>query len=129
MGFGLNALSSLVSYFPRNCIVSLSLGIGIAGILINLVRYITLFSFFGLHSRIVDIKKKQFYETLIFFSFSFLICFICFICTFILFDDEYFIYKLRNSGEFFENYSIINKDKEEIIENIESEEVFHFYFI
>lgn len=96
----LSSLYGIVSYLPLQCIIAMSTGQGFAGILMNVVRYITLFAFFSGDLTDEQIKQNQFYESLIFFSFSALVCVACLLWTFILYKNEYFQEKLSNSGEF-----------------------------
>ena len=97
---GLSSLYGIVSYLPLECIIAMSTGQGFAGILMNVVRYITLFAFFSGDLTDEEIKNNKFYESLIFFSFSALVCVACLAYTFVLYKNEYFQEKLQNSGEF-----------------------------
>jgi hypothetical protein len=72
----------------------MSTGQGFAGILMNLTRYITLFAFYtDSHSSSEEKKALKFQESLVFFSFSGLICFLCVICTMYLYKNDYFLRK------------------------------------
>lgn len=97
---GLSSLYGIVSYLPLPCIIAMSTGQGFAGILMNVVRYITLFSFFSGDLTDEQIKNNKFYESLIFFSFSALVCVACLIYTFVIYKNEYFQEKLQNTREF-----------------------------
>lgn len=97
---GLSSLYGIVSYLPMQCIIAMSTGQGFAGILMNVVRYITLFAFFSGDLTDEEIKNYKFYESLIFFSFSALVCVACLVYTYVLYKNEYFQEKLQNSGEF-----------------------------
>ena len=88
----------------------MSTGQGFAGIIMNIVRYITLFSFFSTKSEGDELRNKKFLESIIFFSFSVLVCVACTICTYVIFNNEYFKFKLRNSGEFPDNISSITTE-------------------
>lgn len=98
--FGLSSLYGIVSYLPLQCIIAMITGQGFAGILMNIVRYITLFAFFSGDLSDEQTKNNKFYESLIFFSFSALVCVACLVYTFVLYKNEYFQEKLQNSGEF-----------------------------
>lgn len=78
----------------------MSTGQGFAGILMNLVRYVTLFSFFSGEKTPEEIANSKFYESIIFFSFSAIVCVACLVTCFFLYKNEYFYLKLQNSGEF-----------------------------
>jgi len=78
----------------------MSTGQGFAGILMNVVRYVTLFCFFSEDLTDEEMKANKFYESIIFFSFSALVCVSCLLCTFYLYKNEYFQEKLLYSGEF-----------------------------
>lgn len=53
---------SLVSYFPKDCIIYFSLGQGVSGIVVNIIRYIILASFNS-----VDKKMNLIKGTILFF--------------------------------------------------------------
>lgn len=77
----------------------MSTGQGFAGILMNLTRYITLAAFSSDEFSSSEEKKiNKFRESLVFFSFSGLICFLCILCTLYLYRNEYFIRKTSNAS-------------------------------
>jgi len=98
--FGINGLYGIVSFLPLKCVLALSTGHGFAGILMNIIRYITLLGFFSRELSVEEFKSNKFYESIIFFSFSALVCFFCLLSAFYLYKNEYFQIKLRKSGEF-----------------------------
>jgi len=93
-------LYGIVSYLPLQCIIAMSTGQGFAGILMNVVRYITLFCFFSGNLTEEEIENNKFYESIIFFSFSALVCVCCLVVTFFLYKNQYFQDKLAGSNEF-----------------------------
>ena len=116
----------VVSYLPLNCIIAMSTGQGFAGILMNIVRYITLFAFFHGDNTAEELKSKKFYESIIFFSFSALVCIACLVSTFFLYKNKFFREKLRNSGEFKDvdpllkiNTEIMDEDDNQITDDSE----------
>lgn len=80
----------------------MSTGQGFAGILMNLTRYVTLFAFYSDdNSSSAQKKSNKFDESLVFFSFSGLICFLCVICTLYLYRNDYFLRKTSSvSGSY-----------------------------
>ena len=90
----LSSFFGLVSYFPVENIVMLSTGQGVAGILMNVIKYITLVSLTSF-----DEKTQNIIGTLIFFSISAVIMFICFIFVLLAYKNKYFIDVLRSTDE------------------------------
>ena len=90
----LSSFFGLVSYFPVENIVMLSTGQGVAGILMNVIKYITLVSLTSF-----DEKTQNIIGTLIFFSISAVIMFICFIFVLLVYKNQYFIDVLRSTDE------------------------------
>ena len=90
----LSSFFGLVSYFPVENIVMLSTGQGVAGILMNVIKYITLVSLTGFEE-----KDQNIIGTLIFFSISAVIMFICFIFVLLAYKNNYFIDVLRSTDE------------------------------
>ena len=90
----LSSFFGLVSYFPVENIVMLSTGQGVAGILMNVIKYITLVSLTGFEE-----KDQNIIGTLIFFSISAVIMFICFIFVLLAYKNKYFIDVLRSTDE------------------------------
>jgi len=83
--------------FLFECIFAITTGQGFAVILINVTRYITLFTFsLGENSSNPQIKKNKFFESLKFFTFFGFICFLFVICIISLYRNKYFI-KKRNA--------------------------------
>jgi hypothetical protein len=81
----------------------MSTGMGFAGILMNITRYLTLVMFFSEKNLTEEGKNNsRFKESLVFFSFSSLICLLCIICTLFLYNNNYFLRKL-NSNIFSKN--------------------------
>lgn len=74
----LSTMYAMVSYLPFKYIIAMSSGQGIAGILMNVVRYILLLSF-GDSSDETTINI----EAIIFFSFASLFSFVCLILLFV----------------------------------------------
>lgn len=77
----------------------MSTGMGFAGILMNITRYLTLFLFFSAeNSTEKDNEIGRFKESLVFFSFSGLICLMCIITTIYLYGNNYFIRKINSAN-------------------------------
>lgn len=93
---GLNGLYGIASYLPDTYVISMTTGNSISGIFMNIVRYITIYIYYSPNE---EEKDKQFFETLIYYSISTLICIISLIFTFIVYNDEYFKSKFKQSGE------------------------------
>ena len=92
----LSCFYSIISFLPFHYIIVFSTGQGIAGILMNVVRYILLLS---LGSDAND-KDTIILGSLIFFGISAIILTICLIFVFVVYKHPYFIAQMRNSGEF-----------------------------
>lgn len=90
----LSSFFGLVSYFPVENIVMLSTGQGVAGILMNVIKYITLVSLTSF-----DKREQNILGTLIFFSISAVIMLICFIFVILAYKNKYFIEILRSTDE------------------------------
>ena len=101
----------------------MSTGQGFAGILMNVVRYITLFCFFSGDLTPEQTKENKFYESLIFFSFSALVCVACLISTFFLYKNEYFQEKLANTSEFKDSIQSLKINTHFLDENDKTDDV------
>ena len=88
----------LVSFFPIKCLISLSLGQGIAGILMNILRYIILFT-------LGDNEKNINLGTYIFFSVSAFILLITIFKFHSISKKKYFHNKLIEAGDEINNFS------------------------
>ena len=88
----------LVSFFPIKCLISLSLGQGIAGILMNLLRYIILFS-------LGDDEKNINLSSYIFFSVSAFILLITIFKFHSITKKKYFLNKLIEAGDEINSFS------------------------
>ncbi len=88
----------LASHFPVENIVSLSLGQGLAGILMNVLKYLTLI-FLPVKEGDPNEEKMINLGTLVFFSVSGLVMIICFIFLVIAYNNEYFIAVLEKCGQ------------------------------
>lgn len=87
----LTSLYGIVSFLPIECIFAMATGQGVAGILMNITRYITLICFSSNStSTEEEIKMNKFKESLVFFSFSGFICFLCVLCIIYLYNNSYF---------------------------------------
>ena len=93
----------IISFFPIKCLISLSMGQGLAGILMNVLRYIILI-FFG------DNEKNINFSSYIFFTVSAFIMLITIFKFHSIYKKKYFQNKLKLAGEDinqdFENESI-----------------------
>ena len=98
-----SSIFGLVSFFPIKCLISLSMGQGLAGILMNVLRYIILI-FFG------DNEKNINFSSYIFFTVSAFIMLITIFKFHSIYKKKYFQNKLKLAGEDinqdFENESI-----------------------
>jgi hypothetical protein len=74
----LSCFYGIVGYLPEKYRVAMSTGSGIAGVLMNAIKYILL-AIFG----DADDDKTHILSSIIFFSFSVLIIIICLICVFV----------------------------------------------
>ncbi len=92
----LSCIFGIVSYLPFTYIIALSTGQGIAGILMNIIRYIFII-IFGVNSKDEDAIIKS---AIGFFSFSALIILVCMVFTGHLYKNRYFKSQMRHSGEF-----------------------------
>ena len=90
----LSSFFGLVSYFPTENIVMMSTGQGIAGILMNVIKYITLLSLSSFSE-----KDQNIYGTLIFFSISAVIMLVCLIFVVLAYKNKYFLSILSNTDE------------------------------
>lgn len=90
--FSGSSIFGLVSFFPIQNVIAVGTGQGIAGIIINVIRYFILFS---LGDGVEDLKKGAF----IFFGASALIIFVCLIVSIMLYKNKYFVGILEKSGE------------------------------
>ena len=104
---GLNGLYGITAYLPETYFISLILGQAFSGIFMNIVRYFTLYFYFDNKLTPEENIENKFYESLIYYSAAIFICLVSLILCFVVYKDEYFQKKLKDSGEF-ENLSLRN---------------------
>ena len=112
----------LVSFFPIDIIVNMSTGQGIAGILMNIIQYIVIFTIGD-----IDKNKKQSENDtivkksgIIFFSISVFIIVVSLVFIILIYRNNYFKNKLILSGEHSSDNDINNIEK--LINNSEHSE-------
>ena len=112
----------LVSFFPIDIIVNMSTGQGIAGILMNIIQYIVIFTIGD-----IDKNKKQSENDtivkksgIIFFSISVFIIVVSLVFIILIYRNNYFKNKLILSGEYSSDNDINNIEK--LINNSEHSE-------
>ena len=112
----------LVSFFPIDIIVNMSTGQGIAGILMNIIQYIVIFTFGD-----IDKTKKESENDIIvkksgiiFFSISVFIIVVSLVFIILIYRNNYFKNKLILSGEHSSDNDINNIEK--LINNSEHSE-------
>ena len=96
----LSSFFGLSSYFPMENIVMMSTGQGLSGILINIIKILTL--------AILDKSNQHVLGNWIFFSVSFLIMFVSIIAVLLAYKNPYFLDVLKNTDE--------NQDKQFMVE-------------
>ena len=106
---GLNALYGIAGYLPEHYIIAMNTGQAFSGIFMNIIRYLTLYFYFSNKLTPEENIEKKYYESLIYFSISAFICLISLIFCYIIYEDNFFQKKLRNSGEFKELETIDNQ--------------------
>lgn len=117
---GFDGLFSLASYLPLECIISMSTGQAFAGILMNLVRYITLLIFFNRKlPNEIGTKEYKFYESLIFFSFSTLVYVACLIRLCFLYQNKYFREQLETTEEFEDHEKLDKNNNNDVFDHEE----------
>ena len=112
----------LVSFFPIDIIVNMSTGQGIAGLLMNIIQYIVIFTFGD-----IDKTKKESENDIIvkksgiiFFSISVFIIVVSLVFIILIYRNNYFKNKLILSGEYSSDNDINNIEK--LINNSEHSE-------
>ena len=112
----------LVSFFPIDIIVNMSTGQGIAGILMNIIQYIVIFTIGD-----IDKNKRQSENDtivkksgIIFFSISVFIIVVSLVFIILIYRNNYFKNKLILSGEYSSDNDINNIEK--LINNSEHSE-------
>jgi hypothetical protein len=85
----------IISYLPAKYIILMNFGQGVSGIIFNIVKYILLAS-------LGDPKNQSTIDlgAIIFYAISLLITLFTLFSIFWVYKQPFFIYKLRNSGEF-----------------------------
>jgi hypothetical protein len=107
----LSCLYSLISFLPFQYIIAFSTGQGIAGILMNALRYLIVISLGD-----PDNKTNIIEGSIIFFSIAALIISICIVFVFLVYKNPFFMYKMINSGEFPDKiFDILEKNKYSIL--------------
>ena len=91
----LSCFYGIISFLPFEYIISFSTGQGIAGILMNLTRYIILFSMGD-----PKLERNIKIGSIIFFGISAIIISLCIVFLFLVYKDPYFVYQMKHSGEF-----------------------------
>jgi hypothetical protein len=91
----LSCFYGIISFLPFEYIISFSTGQGIAGILMNVTRYIILLSMGD-----PKLERNIIIGSMIFFGISALIISLCIVFLFLVYKDPYFVYQMRHSGEF-----------------------------
>ncbi len=91
----LSCFYSIISFLPFEYIIAFSTGQGIAGILMNATRYFILLCLGD-----PRLEKNIVLGSIIFFSVSALIISVCIVFLFLVYKNPYFVYQMRNSGEF-----------------------------
>ncbi len=114
----LSCLYAIISHLPHEYIIAFTTGNGLAGILINVIRYLIL-ALLG----DPDEESNIIIGSIIFFSVSALIILIGLIFIFVVYSNPFFIYRMRDSGEFeladYVDYlSSEEKDKESLSEEV-----------
>lgn len=92
-----SSFMGLASYFPVGNIVALSIGQGLAGILSNILKYLTL-----IFLPVSDSTKDEWnliLGSLIFFSVGCVLMILCFIFLMLAYRNEYFLQVLEKVGE------------------------------
>ncbi len=92
----LSNLYAITSFLPFEFIIAFSTGQGLAGILMNLTRYVILASF-GSNS---GTEKNIILGSLIFFGISAFITGLCIVFLLLVYKNPYFKSQMKNSGEF-----------------------------
>ena len=115
----INALLSsgfftLVSHFPLEDIVALSVGQGFSGIIMNIIQYIILAT--------IE-KEKRIVDAIIFFSISSFILLVSFICLIFSFKTEYFKYYLEKEDIFIDKVGKLTEGENEGNEENENDNV------
>jgi hypothetical protein len=120
----LSCLYAVISYLPFEFIISFSSGQGLSGIIMNLIRYIILFSL----GDDADNEHNIILGSLIFFGISAFFMGLCIVLTLAVYRTPYFISQMRTSGEFDEEprlgYDALTSeknDKEALIVNSNSQ--------
>ena len=108
--FSGSSIFGLVSFFPIQNVIAVGTGQGIAGIIINIIRYFILFS---LGEGVEDLNKGAF----IFFGASAFIIFVCLIVSIMLYKNKYFVGILEKSGEIPRNRKKTDESTELVEEN------------
>jgi hypothetical protein len=117
----LSCFYGIVGFLPDRYRVAFSTGSGIAGILMNLIKYVILLVFPG------DDEHTAIIASIIFFAFSVFIVVICIFCVFVsvifnhqlVYKNPYFIYEMRKSGEFSESaYVMVTNEATKLDERI-----------
>lgn len=110
----LSCFYSIISFLPFQYIIAFSTGQGIAGILMNVTRYIIVASLGN-----PEDEKNIILGSMIFFSIAAIILVICIVFVFIVYKNPYFISQMRTSGEFpveqYADYVAFDETKDHIV--------------
>ena len=114
----LSCFYAIISFLPFQYIICFSTGQGIAGILMNVTRYLILLCLGD-----PTLEKNIILGSLIFFAISALIISLCIVFLFVVYKNPYFIYQMRNSGEFsideYSKYvSLINDNEGDVTNSV-----------